>query len=622
MSAREPIVRTERVGCWAWSGASLERSPAIGESPHYWADVDAIALPPGRRRIVLLGESTARGYLYDPAFTPAGAIAGLLDRVLGRGATALIDLARTNASPEHLLNLTGSLGDLEPAAVVLWAGNNWFPFENLPRSTAAAVASAVRDGGNLRAIKDVLETAHRQRVRDFLRHLARALHDIGAELIVVVPEFNLAGWHDALDEPPAMPRTRRAAWNDAHRRLRTSGDSAAALEEIATELTRLDEGLASAGPLMRGMLCVQSDPRTARRLLEHARDAELWPKSPRPHQATCEELRRAAAAHSAEIVDLPALFAATTGHPVPSPSLFLDYCHHSHEGLRIAVAAIASAVLERAFDVSIPSHELAPLVPAPPPSVDACARFLAAVHNAAFAQPVETLRRHIAEALHASPAVERPMARYVRDRLAPAPHALAGGHTWCRQMERYFAPGGLNRGSLDLALVDVIVDTIAPPPDMLQLLRPHALRPEPTDLLCPAYAQLFAMDERTLEPCAFHRSRRRVSSFVIVTQTRCAVRLDLSYRTPDAAEGELVRITCRERLVATLPASPDWTRAAITVPPDAVDLGANVVKFVWPASTLGETEILARYVRDLEQENPMLAPYPVLGEIFTLRGSV
>jgi hypothetical protein len=64
------------------------RSQALAGAWPWWADLDRIA-PKCGTRTVLLGESVARGYLFDPAVTPAV----MLEHLLG---SEVVDLARTD----------------------------------------------------------------------------------------------------------------------------------------------------------------------------------------------------------------------------------------------------------------------------------------------------------------------------------------------------------------------------------------------------------------------------------------------------------------------------------------------------------------------------------------------
>jgi hypothetical protein len=51
----------------------------------WWANLGRIEpKEAGRARVVLIGESVARGYLYDPQFTPAMALEMMLEPYFGK----------------------------------------------------------------------------------------------------------------------------------------------------------------------------------------------------------------------------------------------------------------------------------------------------------------------------------------------------------------------------------------------------------------------------------------------------------------------------------------------------------------------------------------------------------
>lgn len=614
----------QRIGCWVREGARLTRSLSASESRHFWADLHEINLLPGRDTIVLVGESTARGYLYDPAFTPAEGLSHFIGAVLPDAPFQILDLARTNASMEDVLTLLRAVVVLRPRTIIIWAGNNWFPLEDIARTEAPGVVHAIREGASALDLRANLEALHRRRVQAFIAEVGAIVRNIGAHCVVVIPEFNLLGWFDALAEAPPLAHARRVRWAETRRRLlheQAAGDCSK-VEALADELISLDDGLGSLGLHTKAMLCLQEDPARSRALLEKARDAELWPKSPRCHRITICELRESGTTQGFTVVDLPRRFADYCGAPLPSRDLFLDYCHHSQNGLRIACASIAEAVLQGSFGISVNWQSLAMQTLGISREIEARAQFLAAVHNSAHGQSADTLRYHIDEALKANPNVQTTIRQYVYHRLGCIPHTLAAGHLWDTQAERYFGPGGLRRGPLDIHLVNVILTRDAGLQNISELIAQHALSTKAVDLLAPSYSQLINMDESTLETCAYYRSRRSISSFIMVLTKKASVVLDLSYRTPDAETSSVVQVKCRRQIIARLPASNSWERVRLTVPASALEPGINFLRIVWPGSRLDQHGILARYADALELGESPIGPYPILGEIFTLRASL
>src|SRR5215216_1045769 len=119
-----------RVGIWEAkdeaSGRSFVRVDT-GEPWHLWANVQEIPAKGLSRRVVLIGESVARGYLYHPHFTPALALQKMMDAACGPAEIEVVDLARSDLVHEQLRELIPQALHLEPDALVIFAGNNWFP---------------------------------------------------------------------------------------------------------------------------------------------------------------------------------------------------------------------------------------------------------------------------------------------------------------------------------------------------------------------------------------------------------------------------------------------------------------------------------------------------------------
>ncbi|HEX4925140.1 MAG TPA: hypothetical protein VFV50_13690, partial [Bdellovibrionales bacterium] len=108
------------IGIWTKSEVSgeLKRDHARKMDWPYWADVARIPRKAGRKRIAFVGESAARGYFFDPEYTPAAA----LEELTGY---EVLDLARTDLRLSAFEELLSKLPALEPDAIVLYAGNNW-----------------------------------------------------------------------------------------------------------------------------------------------------------------------------------------------------------------------------------------------------------------------------------------------------------------------------------------------------------------------------------------------------------------------------------------------------------------------------------------------------------------
>ena len=113
-----------QLGARGPSGSAVPSAPPVGKRPRFigmWEIVDSPNGPglrrrsktplwessvwsaegdvPGKgdaRRVILLGESVARGYLLDPVFTPTAALRHYLDATAGAGQYQCVDLAQVS----------------------------------------------------------------------------------------------------------------------------------------------------------------------------------------------------------------------------------------------------------------------------------------------------------------------------------------------------------------------------------------------------------------------------------------------------------------------------------------------------------------------------------------------
>jgi hypothetical protein len=69
-----------------------------------WARCERISSKSNRTRIVLLGESVARGHLYDPHYNCARALQQALSKSFG-DEVEVVDLARSGASYSQVLEI-------------------------------------------------------------------------------------------------------------------------------------------------------------------------------------------------------------------------------------------------------------------------------------------------------------------------------------------------------------------------------------------------------------------------------------------------------------------------------------------------------------------------------------
>jgi hypothetical protein len=598
---REPPPLDPGLGIGVWAPDVREdgtvefvRRPDRADEWRYWADVERIPAKTGKR-VVLLGESAARGYLYDPCVTPAGVLSAMLG-------VEVVDLARTDIGFDGLQSLFGGLVALEPEAIVFFAGNNWynlhFDLDHLSR-----LAAALRTSGYADCRQVFVEEMVKPRARALLDALAESAAEFSVPVVLVVPEFNLLDWRS---EPtvvaPVLPGDANLRWLDIRRRADAALSAGAPDDaaQLALELLALDGGTSAIAP----ELLAAARPGEARAWSERARDAIfgiLIAHSPRCPSEVQALLRAQAAAHGFQIVDLPRIFESHLDGALPGRDFFLDYCHHTLTGMRVAMRAVADR-LAPILGSAVQDDELAVL-----PEHEGLAHVMAAIHNAHYGQPDEILRYHCSRAAAISPVACDHMRWYLDCFARRAEPWLC--ESFARLCEsaisrRYLlAPEVRSQKFADFRLMDAMaraLDEAAGGDARANLERvmkgEHAPR-DPVDLLAPWYSASTFRDRTgyALAPeRAYYRALNLRSRFALVRAEAGAVRLAITCRATTPGEAN---VQINGALCARLSLQPAWCTTVVTV---QAREGVNWIDVQWPPAAPREDE-LERAARRLER---------------------
>ena len=384
---------------------------------HLWADIERIEPKGGKQRVVLIGESVARGFIYDPAFNPAIALEAILQSRLGENEVEVIDLARTNIGYE-VGELAASALLLDPDLVVIFAGNNWGI--SFPEPAEVVSMDAILRAQGIAGVKLLAEAQIERNARNVVNTIAGILGSRNVPLVWVIPEFNLGDWREPLTTAPYLLDNLNREWTAAYGEAQNAlnrGDLGRA-SELAKRMVEIDGGVCAAGFYILAECSRQRrESKALRHYLELARDAVIWDSSrltvPRSLALVQEILRNEAGNHKTQIVDLPKLFEEHLQGGIPGRQLFLDYCHLTSEGIQIAMSAVASCALQLLKEMRVPWNALAGECILPIGEIEAEASFLAAIHNAHWSQPYEPIHYHCLRSLHLSPHIGPLMINYI-----------------------------------------------------------------------------------------------------------------------------------------------------------------------------------------------------------------
>jgi hypothetical protein len=630
------------VGIWeqGQSGTFTRRADMF-EEWYLWANVGRIPIKRAKRRVVLIGESVARGYLFDPQYTPAKALASILASHVGSSEFEVVDLARTDMGLDQLNMVARSAVVLEPDAVVIFAGNNWWG-AGLLTGGVGKLAAASRERG-VAGLKHAVEIKHRGSVIEAVRGICEFYLMKGIRLVWVMPEFNLGDWRDPETNAPLLPGRGNREWLEQWSRARKAMAARHfdAASRCAARMIELDEGTSVTGFYIQAACReAEGDLERARSHFESARDATMWSpfaKTPRPFAITHQTLREEAQKAGFDLVDLPALFWAHAG-PLPNRRFFVDYCHLSAEGIQISMAATASCLVQRFFGESVSWKTLAKQSATPDRDTEAQAMFLAAIHNAHWRQRAEVVLYFCRRSLELSRDVARAMECLMEIQNRKAPVLMCKAAETVAELpfpliRQYFLRW--NYRVLDRVLLAAFADTLTEAgidaKRQLEAFRIHersAARFK-VDLLDGFYTSSAEQDLEQPPGLEFqlanirsdyYKAHSPESNFPFVGESGICLLALITFRLqPHAAWNECVSLNLNGHRVAGVPASSEWRTWKIVLPGEAVRTGINELTICWPhlAEDVDGEKPLEAIADDLLAD---IVPelYPVFGEIHSL----
>jgi lysophospholipase L1-like esterase len=602
-------------------------------------------------RVAFFGESVAAGYLYAPQLTPAGVLEDQLRAAGGDANFEVIDLARTNETLAGLLATVRASLQIHPDVLVLFAGNNWNLLETPEVSPYAPsvqarqeVAAALRAEGLAGPVRLARERL-RASVEAVFHEIALLAWSVVIPVVVVIPEVNLGDWENR-QPVPWLPGDGVARWHRLYKEAvghLEQGDAAAA-EATARALLDLDGGVCptswrilARARQARGDLAGAAE--AARQEVDAARYSTLaFLGAPQATPEVQELLREMVKRHGLLSIDLPKTFAAHTGSPLPDRRLFLDYCHLTAEGMRVAMAPVAETVLRVSGLVERPPdwRALAGRAARVSPEAEATARLGAAIHSAhrllTVGSKAPLLEHWCAAALEASPGTESTLLDLVEARSAPCPAVLtAAQQRNAASPYRLLLQHGWQWDHLDADVIAAIRKVLGRETEIdRRLLAFHRLRDEGTELARPPFFFLWEPLERfypevmsfeDLSTPAYLRSPWPETSFALLCEADRNIELDLTLRLPPSPgmaerRGE-VTVLVNGQAAGSVAATERWTRSQLRLSFSCLRFGLNRLTLAWPAPPPPAGDPLAAAIGRLEL-GQAADLHPVLGEIFSL----
>jgi hypothetical protein len=643
-----PPVR-KRIGIWkpVETGARkyFVRDSSMAGDWRLWATRHTLYPKGNSKRVVLLGESVARGYFYDPFYNPAIELQTLLRSVEGLGEMEVIDLAKSGLNFTELMDVSVSCLDLEPDVILIFAGNNWsaglYDAVNFSAEEMQEMTDMLR-ANRFSVYRSKLEEKIKASISLLMAHLAELGKSKKTEIVFIIPEFNLLDW-----ESSAMERVTLNLFGDRQAAWITTRDEALesfAAEELNTAGEKAERLITLDGtnPLGYELLArcewEKGNYERARPLYEMARDVVIFGKvmnySPRCFSFSRKAILDGALEYGFKVVDLPGVFSDYLSGGLPGKELFLDYCHLTAEGIRVAMEATARCLLPLLNEKAEAGYYRSET--GPDPDVQAMAHIFAAVHNSRYGQSREVLEHHCRAAIEESDVALKFMPLYASLATRKVDTVL------CRSYEQvvmgnladqYLKGTGLlhppDRKPMDLDLVDCMAEVLKDRGrdigDKIKNLRQkeHGIGKEETDLLAFYYHtfsnyKLFGSDN------GHFKALDNASLFVLISDGEAPITLKLVCRTrarPDSPACIIVN----GREISQFDTDKMWKTHLIEIPVNALVKGVNQLFVLWPSPELVCRKPAGNSFAGIKNGFPAKLYeelYPIFGEIHQFTASI
>jgi hypothetical protein len=592
-----------------------------------WADLPRIDVKKTKKRILLFGESVARGFFYDPYYTVAMELEAILKKTTDLQNSEVIDLARCGLNMEQLLDLSKTCMPLQPDLVVILAGNNWW-INNFMDDDDYRQMIDLLNKDHILEIKSLIEKKFAARITDMLNELKALLVDKGIPVIFVIPAFNLKDWKS----DDILAGNNVANWIEARE------EAEAVLTKQATE--RFSSGAARkmieadpSNPIGFEMLAeyhiIKKEWAEAIRNLEQARDTALYCRAnntPRCFSVIEKTIHTQAGNYGIEVVNIPEIFRSIPEF-IADRTLFLDYCHLTEKGIKMAMRHTARSILKSLFQKEVPVEAIEESGLEVDNYIRAVAHFCAATHNGHYGQRAELIAYHSLQAIRYSDQVKSVMQKAIDFSSRRATTSLCKTFEEIvleknvQQYERgatFFHPKNGKMMDINLvnantrALQSIGIDITEKVHELRK--KEHGIDSDKLSLLQAFYCRKTYASPIVTINTNFFQVRSMISNFYFVVKDSRTLVFEITHRAPRFT-GKVcnvkIAINDKENVIAEFPVGKKWTKHEF-IHSQKLSEGVNELFIIWPYSM----QAASPYAQQVNGSHAYLeAMFPVLGEI-------
>jgi len=355
-----------------------------------------------KTKVVFLGESVAAGFMYAPHYTPSIFLESLLK---ANGMICNVeDETKVSIEMPELIKKCVSAANNCPDYAIVFAGNNWRKgLWKLSEGESDRIYQAIQSGVKwYKAVGNVIQEKAAAQIDSFFFELKSLFSD---KVLFVIPEFNLKDWrYNSYDTELNCPFGLSKQW----RTLITDDVS----EENAKKMISLDPVNPLGYEIIARIACKNGDNITASDMYNKALDTNLYRLGPPPavNSIIKNSIRKAAQIHGIAVCDLPKVFAEYLEGGIPGNDLFIDYCHLTDTGIRVACTEIAKWIFKQQCCNLTVSSDLRP-----EQEISSHAHFYAAIHSAHIGNlDKDYLLYHCRKALNIQQEIAEKMIKYCK----------------------------------------------------------------------------------------------------------------------------------------------------------------------------------------------------------------
>ncbi|CDL84613.1 hypothetical protein [Xenorhabdus szentirmaii] len=607
----------------------------------------------GVKRVCFIGESAALGMFFTPNITPTKTLSYLLNQYSDIE-WEVIDLARSCMNAGGLLDTCKASLQLQPDYVIILAGNNWFSdvlFEhNAPlerRKNYADVLANSGPSGIAAKYKEKLEN----NAKILINKIDAISRKSNAKFIFALPASNYTDWER---KTPLhwLGNGKTAEWYELYRNASQfimNGQYIEALE-LGLNMVEIDGGVsATSNRIVANSLIALNRIEEAKSYLDAECSYALMHDLVTSFPSTPSFVKECITQQDVDInvIDLEYYFSKYLGSNMLGDSFFVDYCHMTPEGFKVAMSPIAERLIchekdkpdiswevmaKKNIESEVSAYQLA------------VSYFYIALYNSHMNRPVN----EIAERERIVKLFEKPvqyseeildvMELYVKARSCEKGAGFGLSRAGQKLLELVNSPldfpvAQSSPGS-DEQTIDAICEIFDKYSRDGKILKEYYQKSYinqlkySVDLTEPQYIEKVGSiirvskdpEANTRRSIPYFKSWWPTSSFTLITSGNHDLNIEMTSRVKKYIEKNKVRVSINNKLIKDVELSSEWSCHKLIVPSNFTKPGFNKITLEWPKLEQDEeNEVLnisSRYNKGLKTEI-----FPIFGELFYLKVS-